>query len=120
MVTIRVKSGGSRRLYFEIGGNDGRPLATSVAFDTICRLEAALQRLQQAAQAPHRSVVRLDVHSVEVRGNRLGPLVRLEGSIPDDAWRALLDDLPKAVVIDERPRGRRRTDLTGRLCDLQH
>lgn len=118
--TFRIKKGGPRQLYFLVDRGAGHRIATSETFDTICKLESGLAVLLKAAQSPESVVVERDaeVTSLGSAGRRMR--VRFRGCLDDDGVRALLRGAMTATLIDERPNGQRRADLSGRLCELGH
>lgn len=119
--TIRIKKGCPRNLYFLVDRGAGHQIATSAAFDTICKLESGLAVLFEAALSPPESVV------VDRNGEAtcLGPTarrmrIRFVGRLEDDGIRELPVGAATGTVIVERPAGQRRADLSGPLCELKH
>lgn len=116
LAAVVVRSGDGGTVGFEVRGADGRTLATSAPFATICRLEAALATLAGAsaeawkvAAAPGGSVVSVGRRKVQLRE----PLAQSEVA-------AVIDAAAVARIEDLRPANRRRQDLTGLRCDLSH
>jgi hypothetical protein len=118
--TFRIKKGGPRQLFFLVDRDAGHRIATSETFDTICKLESGLAVLLEAAKSPESVVVERDaeVTSLGSAGRRMR--VRFRGCLDDDGVRELLRGAMTATLIDERPSGQRRADLSGRLCELGH
>ena len=118
--TFRIKKGGARQLYFLVDRGADHPVATSQTFDTICKLESGLAVLLEAAKSPESVVVErdADVTSLGSIGRRMR--VRFRGHLDDDGIRELLQGVTTATLIDERPNGQRRADLSGRLCEFGH
>ena len=118
--TFRIKKSGARQLYFLVDRGADHPVATSQTFDTICKLESGLAVLLEAAKSPESVVVERDaeVTSLGSIGRRMR--VRFRGHLDNDGVRGLLRGVMTATLIDERPNGQRRADLSGRLCELGH
>ena len=116
--TFRIKKGGPRQLFFLVDLDADHRIATSETFDTICKLESALAVLLEVVKFPESVVVERDaeVTSLGSAGRRMR--VRFRGRLDDDGVRALLRGVMTATLIDERPNGQRRADLSGRLCEF--
>ena len=116
--TFRIKKGGPRQLYFLVDRGADQRITTSENFHTICKLEAGLAVLLEAAQSPESALVERDaeVTSLGSAGRRMR--VRLRGRLDDDGVRELLRGAMTATLIDERPNGQPRADLSGHLCEL--
>ena len=116
LAAVVIHCGEEGTVGFEVRDLDGRALATSAPFATICRLEAALATLAGAAAqewkvatSPTGSVVGVDRRKVQLRE----PLAQAE--VAADIHAAAV-----ARIEDRRPANRRRQDLSGRRCDLSH
>lgn len=118
--TFRIKKGDPRQLYFLVDRGADHRTATSQTFDTIWKLESGLAVLLEAATSPESVVVERDaeVTSLSSAGRRMR--VRFRGRLDDDGIRELLLGGMTATLIDERPEGQRRADLSRRLCGLGH
>ena len=118
--TFCIKKGGPRQLFFLVDLDADHRIATSETFDTICKLESALAVLLEVVNFPESVVVERDakVTSLGSAGRRMR--VRFRGRLDDDGVRELLRGVMTAVLIDERPSGQRRADLSGRLCEFGH
>jgi len=117
---VLIKKRASRCLVFEVQNSNGRLLARSRPYTTICTLEASLSVLTAAAHAGHRVE-----HSEGDRTTFVMPVssrrrVELEGPLQPGAVADLLEGLPAALIVDERPAAERRSDLSGRLCELSN
>ena len=88
--------------------------------DTICRLETGWATLTAAAQSAQSAVVERDARTTSLVPGARRSRVRFVGDLSDDEVRDLLSGAGTAKVVDERPAGQRRANLTGRLCDLGH
>lgn len=117
---IRIKKSGPRALCFVVENSAGNPIATSVAFDTICRLETGLATVTAAAQSAQSAVVERDARTTGLGRGARRSRVRFVGDLSDDEVRDPLSGAGTAKVVDERPAGHRSANLTGRLCDLGH
>lgn len=91
---IRIAAHEQGGLFFSIEDAQGRELERSAPHRSICRVESALARLLAEAESPRAS-------------NATGRPRHSEAALA--AARG-------AMVSDERPQGRRRTDLTGPLA----
>lgn len=111
VVVLNVEAG---KVCFEIKNAEGVSMATSTPFQTICRLEAALQALVSAADHDWKLVTGPTGSLVKV-GRRQVPL--REQLVPE-AISALVQVATAARIVDERPASRRRYDLSGLRCDL--
>lgn len=116
VAAVVIRSGDGGTVGFEVRSPDGRTLATSAPFATICRLEAALATLAGAAAeawkvaaSPRGSVVSVGRRKVQLRE----PLAQ-------DEVAAVIHATAIARIEDLRPANRRRQDLTGLRCDLSH
>jgi hypothetical protein len=109
---------GASAVTFEVRANNSAVLATSVPFDSICRLEAALGTLSARTREDWRAVERDGKTTVIVGEGRRG--VRLDGRLTTDQVAAVVATVADATIVDERPANRRRQDLTGLCCDLSH
>ena len=118
--TIRIKKSGPRALCFVVESSAGNPIATSVAFDTMCRLETGLATVTAAAQSAQSAVVERDARTTAIGLGARRSGVRFVGDLSDDEVRDLVSGAGTAKVVDERPAGQRSANLTGRLCDLGH
>ena len=119
--TFRIKKRGARQLYFLVDRGADHPVAaTSRTFDTICKLESGLAVLLEAAKSPESVMVERDaeVTSFGSIGRRMR--VRFRGHLDDHGVRELLRGVMTAALIDERPSGQRRADLSRRLCEFGH
>jgi hypothetical protein len=116
--TIHIKAARSGELAFEIRDSLGALIALSGGYRTICRLESALSTLQSITPGAYVAESGESQTKLGVTGSR--KRVTFEGILPGPTVGTLLDRIAQARVVDERPVGRRRTDLTGRLCDLEH
>lgn len=115
--TTRNKKSGPRAPCFAVENCAGVLIATSVAFDTNCRLETGLATLTAAAQSAQSVVVERDARTTSLGPGARRSRVRFLGDLSDDEVRDLHSGAETAKVVDERPAGQRRGDLTGRLCD---
>ena len=102
------------KVCFVIKNAEGAPMATSIPFPTICRLEAALQALASAEVHDWRLVTGPAGSLVKV-GRRQVPL--REQLVPE-AISQLIQVVTTARILHERPASRRRYDLSGLRCDL--
>jgi hypothetical protein len=118
--TFRIKKGGPRQLYFLVDRGADHQIATSETFDTICKLEAGLAVLLEAAKSSGTVVVERDAELTSLGSDGRRLRVRFRGRLDDDGVRELLRGAMTATLIDERPNGQRRADLSGRLCELGH
>jgi hypothetical protein len=118
--TYRVKKGGPRQLYFLVDRGADQQIATSDTFDTICKLEAGLAVLLEVAQFPESAVVERDAEVTSLSSAARRMRVRFRGHLDDDGVSELLRGVMTATLIDERPKGQRRADLSGRLRELGH
>jgi hypothetical protein len=118
--TFRIKKGGPRQLYFLVEHGAGHQIATSETFATICKLEAGLAVLLEAAQSPESVVIEHDAEVTSLGSAGRRARVRFRGRLTDDGISGLLRGAMTAALIDERPDGRRRADLSGPLCDFGH
>ena len=118
--TFRIKKGGPRQLFFLVDRDAGHRIATSETFDTICKLESGLAVLLEAAKSPESVVVERDAEVTSLGSAARRMRVRFRGRLDDDGVRELLRGAMTAALIDERPNGQRRADLSGRLCELGH
>lgn len=118
--SFRIRKVGPRQLCFLVDRGADHPVATSQTFDSICKLESGLAVLLEAARSPESVVVERDaeVTSLGAIGRRMR--VRFRGHLDDDGVRELLRGVMTATLIDERPNGQRRADLSGRLCEFGH
>lgn len=118
--TFRIRKDGVRKLYFlvDLGADHGA--ATSETFDTICKLESGLAFLLEVAQSPESAVVERDAKVTSLGSAVRRMRVRFRGRLDDDGVRELLRGARTAALIDERPEGQRRGNLSGRLCELGH
>lgn len=116
VATVVIHSGDEGTLGFEVRGPDGRALATSTPFATICRLEAALATLAGAA-AQEWKVTTLPTGSVVSVGRRK---VQLREPLAQAEVAAVIHAAAAARIEDRRPANRRRQDLSGLRCDLSH
>jgi hypothetical protein len=116
--TIRIKRREPRSLYFVIEDRAGRQIATSGRFETICRLELGLAVLVQASQKRHLVVIARDDQSTSIRVGSSRKRVRFVSDLTGVCVRDLLAGINSAEVIDERAASQRRTELSGRLCEL--
>ena len=118
--TFRIKRGGPRHLYFVVDRGTGHRIATSERFDTICKLESGLAVLVDAAQSPEAAVIERNAEVTSLGSAARRKRVRFQGHLDDTEVSELLGGAMTAALIDERPDGQRRMDLTGRLCELGH
>jgi hypothetical protein len=91
---IRIAALEEGGLFFSIEDAQGRELERSAPYRSICRVESALASLLRAAEAATPPNTRNSQRHSE----------------------AALAAARGAMVSDERPQGRRRTDLTGPLA----
>ncbi len=118
--TIRIKKDAPHGLVFEVASSSGTLLARSNPYISICKLEAALSVLTAAAKAAKAVSIDTDGHTTWVTPGGRKSRVALEGGLSDDRVTHLLMGVASATVIDDRPPEARRSDLSGRLCDLAH
>lgn len=114
VTAVVIRSGGEGTVGFEVRGPDGRSLATSAPFATICRLEAALATLAGAA-AQDWKVATLPTGSVVSVGRRK---VQLREPLSQAEVATVINAAAVARIEDLRPANRRRQDLSGLRCDL--
>lgn len=115
-VTIRLHP--SKGLAFEVSALRGEVLARSDAFDSICRLEAALGTLHGANAQSLAVEATSTATTVTVGTTRRR--VRFLGRLTRSQVEAVVAAVRDAVIVDERPAHRRRQDLSGMHCDLTH
>lgn len=118
--TFRIKECGTRQLFPLVDHDADHRIATSETFDTICMLESGLAVLLEAAKSPESVVVERDAEVTSLGSAAPRTRVRFRGRLDDDGVRELLQGAMTATLIDERPNGQRRADLSGRLCELGH
>lgn len=118
--TFRIKTGGPRQLYFLVDRGADHRIATSETFDTICKLESGLAVVLEAAKFPESALIERDAEVTSLGSARRRKRVRFRGHLRDDEVRGLLRGAMPAALIDERPEGQRRGDLSGRFCELGH
>lgn len=114
VAAVVIRSGDEGAVGFEVRGPDGRALATSTPFATICRLEAALATLAGAA-AKEWTVTTSPAGSVVSVGRRK---VKLREPMAQAQVAAVIRAAAGARIEDLRPASRRRQDLSGLRCDL--
>lgn len=105
---IRIAADENRGIFFSIEDARGHEVERSPSYRTICRVESALAKLlaatEQAAPASVASVVSKET-----------PKRRAQQPYSQAALVAARD----ALVSDERPVGRRRTELSGPLTQFR-
>lgn len=114
LAAVVIHSGDEGTVGFEVRDPDGRALATSAPFASICRLEAALATLAGAA-AQEWKVATLPTCSVVTVGRRK---VQLREPLAQAEVAAVIHAAAVARIEDRRPANRRRQDLSGLRCDL--
>lgn len=119
-VRVLIKKLAPRCLVFEVVDGAGKLLARSLPYTTICKLEAGLSVLSAAAESAHRTEFADDEPTTWVMPAVGRRRVALEGRHGSDALVQLLQGIPQAELVDERPAAERRTDLSGQLCELTH
>jgi len=117
---FRTKNDDPRQVYFLVDRGAGHRIATSETLDTICKLESGLAVLLEAVSSPEPAVVERDAKVTSLGSAARRIRVRFRGRLDDEAVRELLRGAMTATLIDERPNGHRRADVSGRLCDLGH
>lgn len=118
--TIRIKRSGPGRLFFEVHAEGAIPLLTSAHYSTICKMEAGLALLVAAARSPSTLLVEPTADTVKIGMKDKRGRVTFVGQISETLVQRAMSTIASAQVIDERPPEQRRTDLSGRLCDLHH
>jgi hypothetical protein len=118
--TIRIKKRGPRNLYFLVDRGAEHQIATSAAFDTICKQESGLAILFEAAPSPESVVVDRNGEATCLGPTARRMRVRFFGRLDDDGIRELPMGAATAAVIVERPACQRGADLSGPLCELKH
>lgn len=116
--TIRIKRSGPGRLLFEIHVDGATPLLTSAHYSSICKMEAGLALLVAAARSPSDLLVEPAADTVKVGLKDKRGRVTFVGQVSETLVQGAMSTIASAQVIDERPPERRRTALSGRLCDL--
>ncbi|WP_148210900.1 hypothetical protein [Methylibium petroleiphilum] len=113
--SIVIRTGTPGTVVFEVMGSTGEVLAKSMPFPTICRLEAALASMGAAVDGTWRATCGPEGGTLLLVGRRRIPL----HGTPSEAEVSLaIQVVAEARIIDLRPEGRRRQDLTGLRCDL--
>lgn len=118
--TIRIKRSGPGRLFFEVHSEGVVASLTSAHYSTICKMEAGLALLFAVARSP--SALRVEPGEGATRiglKDRRGR-VTFVGRIPESLLLRAISTIASAQVVDDRPPEQRRTDISGRLCDLHH
>jgi hypothetical protein len=115
---IHIRSVGSSRLVYELRTSAGALVATSAEFPTICRLETGLAALLAASEAMDTVTIEREANLITLVPASGRGRVRLLGEVNETALRDALTGARSSSVVDDRPVGRRRTDLSGRLCDI--
>ena len=118
--TFRIKKGSPRQLFVLVDRDADHRIATSETFYTICKLESGLAVLLEATKSPESVVVERGTEVTSLGSAARRMRVRFRGRLDDDGVRELLRGAMTAALIDERPNGQRRADLSGRLCELGH
>lgn len=116
VAAVVIRSGDGGTVGFEVRDSDGRTLATSAPFATICRLEAALATLAGAAAEEWKVAASL-TGSVITVGRRK---VHLREPLAQAEVATVIHAAAIARIEDLRPANRRRQDLSGLRCDLSH
>jgi hypothetical protein len=118
--TIRIKRSGPGKLYFEVHVEGAIPVLTSAYYSTICKMEAGLALLFAAARSPNHLLVEPHGDATRVGLNDRRGRVPFVGQLSESLVQSTISTIGSAQVIDDRPPEQRRTDLSGRLCDLHH
>lgn len=119
-IVFRISTTDGGGVRFDVIDSRGRHLAISKAYASICSLETALSALNSMGRDQTEVDVRYGNGTTIVRGRSNRRTITFEGAMPLADVLSLLALTPTAKLVDHRPLGRRRTDLTGRMCDLDH
>lgn len=117
-LTLRVMNGDDARPYFSVTLPRAGKAVKSTPYQSICKLEEAVRRLMHLSTSGSEVRTIYGDGTTVVRGESLRHSVRLQGDVSREDAMELLDGIANADVVDQRPSGRRRTDLTGPACSL--
>jgi hypothetical protein len=107
---IHIRQNGPGQLFFDILSDDAQSQFTSIQFETLCALEAAvhqLQRLPKEKIEQHRGRVVVSLHTSRRK------ICESKSILQSEANRLIAEiraSLPTAIVIDTRP-SRRQKDV---------
>jgi hypothetical protein len=105
---------------FDVVDDAGTMLVSSAPYRTICKLEAGLRVLLDAARAPYDAAIKLIPGAFDIRPSQRRSRVLLSGALPVNSVRAMLSALSEVEVVDARLPTERRIALSGRLCQFEH
>lgn len=118
--TIRIKRSGPGKVFFEVHAEGAIPVLTSAHYRTICKMEAGLALLFAAAHSPSALLIEPGEDAMRIGLKNKRGRVTFDGQLSESMVQSAMSTIASAQVIDDRPPERRRTDLSGRLCDLHH
>ena len=116
--SILIRSEPGRRLFFEVVNERSEAVASSVCYNSICRLEATLTTLRHAATNSTDIAVERNTKVTRLGSASRRSRVAFVGELDAIVTDSLLLAASTATLVDLRPPGRRHTHLAGRLCDL--
>lgn len=82
-------------------------------------MEAGLALLIAAARSPSALLIEPSADTVKIGLKGTRGRVMLVGQLSESLVQRAMSTIATAHVIDERPPEQRRTDMSGRLCDLR-